>query len=240
VEAAALLLLGALLGWAVPHFLPRLWRRADIEKPIDIHVERDPRIFEAGNPDWIPYCFLFPGTVRDLPRPPQDGIAQDWWAWAHDHQGIDAWSTKLSITLTCRQNVTVAVDALTVRLVGEPSDPEGTFVVRSTGGADIVARGIEVDLDGMGQPVVTYRDSGGEYLNSLGFSLKPGDVERLQIEARAQWRLCRWQAELHLLVDGRRQTVEISDDGRPFETAGTDDKEWYVWNDGWEGPINGT
>ena len=148
MEQAGLLLLGALLGWARPHFLPRLWRRTDIEKPIDIHVERDPSLFEAGYPDWIPYYFLFPGNVQDLPHPPTMGLLT---ISGHGLMIITPstrGSAKLSITLTCRQNVTVAVDALTVRLVGEPSDPEGTLVVRPTCGADIVERGIEVDWMG--------------------------------------------------------------------------------------------
>jgi hypothetical protein len=227
-------MLGALLGWAVPHFLPRLWRRAALEQVLDLHVEQDPRIFEAGHPDWIPYSFLFPRAISEVPAPPTGGIAQDWWAWAHTHGAVDAYSTKLAITLVCRQDVTVAVDALTVRLVNELETLRGTLIVRPTGGADIVERGIEVDLDGMGQPVVMYRDSGGGYLKSLGFSLKKGEVERIQIEARAAAMLCKWTAELHLLVDGRRRTVEVTDAGKPFQTAGTDGLEPYIWDGGWK------
>jgi hypothetical protein len=198
-----------------------------------VHVERDPRIFEAGQPDWIPYFFLFPGPIEKIPPPPSESLAQDWWAWAHEQGAIDAYSTKLSVTLTCHQDVTVAIDALTVRLTEQPDTPHGTLVARPTGGADIVVRGIEVDLDGMGQPVVRLRDSGGGPLPSIGFSVKPGEVERLQIEARAAALRCKWTAELHLLVDGRRQTIEVTDGGKSFETAGTASLEPYIWEGGW-------
>jgi hypothetical protein len=86
----------------------------------------------------------------------------------------------------------------------------------------------------MGQPVVMYRDAGGGYLKSLGFSLKKGEVERIQIEARAAAMVCSWSAELHLLVDGHRRTIEITDAGKPFQTAGIDDLEPYIWDGGWK------
>jgi hypothetical protein len=129
--------------------------------------------------------------------------------------------------------VVVAVDALSVRIISQGPVPGGTFIVRPTGGADLTPRGIEVDLDGMGNAAITYlRGEGGGTLPSLSFTVEPGEVERLQIEARAGHTLCTWTAELHLLADGQRKTVEIDNNGQPFETAGRDGRPMYAWMDG--------
>jgi hypothetical protein len=226
-----LVVVGTVIGWAGQQFIPRLWRRAG-GSSLDIHVETDPRIFEAGLPDWIGYGLFFPAPPSEVPAPPERGTAQEWWAWGHSLGAHDAWSTKVSVTLTCKQDVIVAVDALSVQMIDQHPVPAGTIVVRPTGGADIVPRGVEIDLDGMGNSAITYyRSEGGENLPSLSISVKPDEIERLQIEGRAAHSVCKWRAQLHLLVDGRRETVEISNGGQPFITVGQGDRPIYTWND---------
>jgi hypothetical protein len=183
-----------------------------------VNAETDPAIFEAGEPPWIGYGFVFPQAEVNL-GPPPSGNCQEWWTWARERQGVDADITKVRLTVIGDSDVTVVVQALRVAVVKRTEPLEGRFVVCTVGGADLVVRHLDVDLDSFAEAVVSYVEAGGDPSGRFSFQLKRGEAEAFNIEARAGHHYCEWVAELYLLVDGKRMTVAISDEGRPFRTT---------------------
>jgi hypothetical protein len=92
LKDAGLIAFGAVLGWAVNQFMPVLTRKAQGRTGVLVHIEADPAIFEAGEPPWIGYGFIFPQGTAEL-EPPPPGNCPEWWAWARGKQGVDAYRT---------------------------------------------------------------------------------------------------------------------------------------------------
>jgi hypothetical protein len=127
----------------------------------------------------------------------------------------DGWYTELEITLVGASSATVVLDDLRVKTVSR-REPTGIALNCLVGGADITPRSLVVDLD-FEPGVVTYEDDGGEPAGAFSFSLVKGEVERFHVRASTSARV-EWTAELLLLVDGRRQTIALTDNGQPFRT----------------------
>jgi hypothetical protein len=144
---------------------------------------------------------------------------------------VDAGITKLRLTLIGDESTTVVIDALRVAVTNKRDALDGAYIVCTVGGADITTRHIAVDLDLFGEPTTRYVRDGGESTGRFGFQLARGEVEIFNIEARAESSYCEWVAELFLLVDGKRQTISISDEGRPFRTTAPSGLEMLHWTD---------
>lgn len=127
--------------------------------------------------------------------------------------------TVLNVTLQGAADSTVLVDGLSVLVVSQ-DEPIGNAFVCPVGGASGSARSINVDLERDG--VVTHTADGGEPANKFSFTLTRGEIETFHITARAERARCEWTAELNLIVDGKRRTVYIDDDGQPFRTCGAE------------------
>jgi hypothetical protein len=109
----------------------------------------------------------------------------------------------------------------------------GLIALCPVGGADLLPRRIEVDLDMFdGDIAMTRHLDYDEEVPLPSISLAPGEVERLHIWARAASGFHQWRLELPVLVDGRRQLVPVDDKGDAFMTVGTDSFPKIVWTDG--------
>ena len=126
---------------------------------------------------------------------------------------------KVRLTVIGDSDVTVGVQGLRVAVAKRTEPLEGGFVVCTVGGADLVVRHLAVDLDSFAEAVVSYVEAGGNPSVRFSFQLKRGEAEAFNIVARAGHHYCEWVAELYLLVDGKRMTVAIADDGKPFRTT---------------------
>jgi hypothetical protein len=229
VSIVAGAIVGTVIGWMGKEFLPPLWRRIQGRPPVIIHVETNPAVFEAGLPPWIGYGFVFADEAQ--PGRPPIGPCQEWWAWAKERGGVDAGVTKLRLTLIGDELTTVVMDALRVVITKHTDPLNGTYVVCTVGGADITTRHIAVDLDLFGEPTTRYVKDGGESTGRFVFQLTRGEAEIFNIEARAESSYCEWVAELFLLVDGKRRTISIDDDGKPFRTTAPSGLKAHHWTD---------
>jgi len=102
------------------------------------------------------------------------------------------------------------------------------------GGADINRRRLNVELAAFG--------SCAEYFapedDSTNFSFKLGSGDTAKIYLRviaAKWsnerdRAYEWTADLHLLVNNKRKTITVGDNGKPFEFARSDAGPMKLWN----------
>ena len=167
--------LGAVLGWAATYFLPGFWAKVARRPPLRIHVEPDPKISMAAYRSWDGYSFHIPRRIDEIGEPPGP-VCREWWTWAHGMEGMDAGYTHVRLMVTGLSDMDVVVDALQVRVLDRYDAPAGTTIICATGGADLVPRHIDVDLDHE-PPLTEYRDSGGDPTSRFLFTLRKGETE---------------------------------------------------------------
>jgi hypothetical protein len=242
----ALILLGAVIGFAVHEGLGRGVRRLDRRRatndPLVVHVETDPSIVWAGMPPWIGAGFLVP-VEADISLPPAH--CPEWWTWARARSGVDESVTQVRITMTARRDIVVVVDGLRVKVSARRAVPPWRRIICPVGGADITPRRAEVRLSDFDPPMVLWVDEAGDAISAPAFTLSGSDAEMIHLWAHVgdhEW--VEWTAELLVLVDGRRRVIDVSDNGRPFVTSGSDgiaaDHVWDSSSDRWEPPLTAT
>jgi hypothetical protein len=235
-------LIGAVIGFVINELLGRgvggLDRRRARRDPLMVHIETDPSIIWAGMPPWIGARFLVPHDA-DVSSPPIQ--CPEWRMWAHGRGGVDATLTQLRVTLTARQDLLVVVDGLRVHVRRRNPVPPWRAITCGVGGADIEPRRAEIRLSDFDRPTFTWLDQGGENDQAPTFSLSESEAEMIHIWAYAGDEWVEWAAELLVIVDGHRRTVEISDGGRPFVTTGSagaaSEHLWISGGDRWDPPI---
>jgi hypothetical protein len=218
---------GAAICWIVGRLVPGV-RAGDAVAPrLFVHAETDPTLIHAGAPDWIGASFVMPGD--DLASaPPPSGGGPLWRAWLRPLGAYDGGATKVRVSMHATSDTTVLIDELLVQVI-ERADPTGHVLQCLVGGACILTRSLQVDLDP--EPcVVDHRDEFGDGAEPFAFTLSPGKVEVFHITATTT-RRCQWTAELRMLVNGERRTEHLDDDGRPFRTSGIDGLPTSIWSD---------
>lgn len=229
MEVAISAFVGALIAWAVAYFAPGAWSRLIRRPSVYVHVEKDPAIFYAGGPNWDASLFVLldladPSDVGEPPR----GPCRDWRSWLWPIGAYDAERTDLHVTIQGAADSTVLIDGLRVTSISR-RPVSGFCLLCPVGGADATPRSVNVDLD-WDPGVVTYSDAGGEPTGRFAFTLTKGEVETFHIVATAGQAACSWVAELFLVVNGRREVVQIDDDGDPFRTSGVGSIPTFVWS----------
>ena len=107
--------------------------------------------------------------------------------------------------------------------------PIGIEIRCPVGGASASPRAVWVDLD-WDPGVVSFTESGGDNSGPFLFTLAKGEVETFLVIAQATVAAVSWVAELLLVVDGRRVTQRLDDNGAPFRTSGSQDLPAYYWD----------
>lgn len=226
-------LVGALLGLLVTALLhplaerlERLSRRLWGWKPLLLHIEQDRRLIWAGSPPWVPAAVWLPELPQDAPPENPD----DWGAWARSRRGCDADVGMLQVTLQAKSAVSVVVDRPAVRHRRDDLD-YGVILICPVGGADLLPRRLELDLDTFGGDTALSRFLDyDEEAPMPALQLASGEVERFAIWARTESGMHQWQLELPLLVDGRRERFVVNDGGNAFRLAGAGDLPTYRWD----------
>jgi len=225
------------VAWLVNHFAPGVFASIVKRPPIRVHIEVDPANMYAGAPNWVGSGWVLPTDVDvDALGDPPTGICRDWRTWLWPKGAFDADFTEIRVTLQGAADSTVLVDGLRVMSV-DRSEPIGNHYLCPVGGADITPRSVVVDLD-WDPGVVTYTDDSGEGGEHFSFTLAKGEVEIFHVRAQSTEYRCEWTAELLLIVDGKRQTIYLDDDGQPFRTCASRDlPTWTWWGDRWDGSV---
>ncbi|MCA1702130.1 MAG: hypothetical protein LC808_02215 [Actinobacteria bacterium] len=219
--------------WVVNHFLPGVFGALIKRLPVRVHVEVDPANMYAGAPNWVGSSWVLPSALDpEMLGDPPTSVCRDWRPWMWPKGAFDGDYTEIRVTLQGLGESTVLVDGLLVTPI-ERVQPVGNCFACPVGGADITPRSVVVDLDS-DPGVVTYADRDGG-TDRFTFTLSRGEVEVFHIRARANSFRCRWTATLLLIVDGRRQTIHVDDDGEPFRTSATKGLPRWAWyGDRWQ------
>lgn len=226
---------GALLILLVTPFGHRLRAVASRRLPgsgIAVHVETDPTatglplVLFAGR-------FYFPGRAPTPDIPPED--VESRWRWAHAKGGLDVDTTGALVTLQALEECTVAIDPPRFRYE-RINLPDGAVVDWGGGGmgVPVIPRVFSISLDGHDRSVV-YSDPFSKDARAPSFTMAKGDTERLLLRVFVDKGAFRWHAEVPLICNGRRETLTITDGGRPFTTVGRRGRPVLSleWGSGW-------
>lgn len=203
--------------------------------PILVHVEQDPGIIYGNMPAWIGFPYFVPRQADDIPPPPSGqgiGPLTAWWQWSKQLDGYASGFVDLQVTLTAWDDLTVLVDRFRVTANSVDSPEIGTTVFRPVGGADITLRQLDVKLNTFVSRVTPRAAGSGVEVSPFAFELKAGETERflLHVEAGDDAECYEWSGFLDLLVNSKRKTVEIDDDGGKFRIRKM--ASFYNWRDG--------
>jgi hypothetical protein len=217
-------------GPSVERFLGRRPVRARVELdavPPRIGTQSDPAVFEAGFPNWEAYGYVFPLNIDEVGIPPTS-ICREWREWARPKGGVDARWTKVQVVVEARTEGQVLIDRVEIELLRKREPISGTYAFCPVGGASASPREIFVRLDD-DPPSIRFVERGDEPVTEFLFTLGHGEVETFRVYAVAERRYCEWIARLSYVANGRRDFIEISDEGDPFRTTGVTNAQAYAW-----------
>ncbi|MEV0777849.1 helix-turn-helix domain-containing protein [Streptomyces sp. NPDC050433] len=168
-----------------------------------------------------PYAFESPCTQRylidrpstEVPPPPNEPDAPGWVAALG---AVSSGSQFIELALQGTGSDTVVLNDLNVRVVG--SDAPLAWNDFGTGvgcGGGVTTRAFSVDLDA-GRPSV--EPQGGQ--RDFPYKVSESDPEVFYITANASARYVSWYLELEWSSGGRKGTLRIDDQGKPFRTSG--------------------
>ncbi len=216
---AALPVVAGVVGYLWGRHRLALKRKVLGRDPIQVHIEQDPEVIYANDPNWVTFPYFFPNrSPEDLPPPPE-GKCTAWWKWAREFGGEPAGLMELQVTITAWADLRVIVDALRVEVVSTPTPPAGTTVVCPVGGADLVHEQLAVTLSESSSSVIPRKAGSYEATKNFAFTLGPGESYRFSLSVTPSdepTQCYEWVALLDLLVNNERRTVRVDDDGRPF------------------------
>jgi hypothetical protein len=235
--AAATTAIGLILtrNWAaIERFLfRRKVLRATIEPAPQMPAltfERDPGVFEAELPNWEAYGYVIPSDIHSIGPPPTD-LCREWLEWARARQGVDAYQSKIQVVVEGRNEGQVVIDRFELEIGAKREPLGGTHVACVVGGASASPREIFIDLD-RDPPRMQFRYEGDEPTEHFLFTLSDGETETFRIRAITERHYCEWIARLGFVANGRREFIEVSDEGDSFRTTGTGNATSYAWMDG--------
>lgn len=227
---------GAVIGWAANHFLPGVWRSITRTPPIQVFVEVDPAIIWAGSPPWLGASYVVP-NLRGLGKPPSS-FCPEWHGWLRDRGAVPGAEMEIEVTLSASTEVTVVIDGVRAKVVRKRERPSWIHLLCAVGGADLIPRHVSIDLDGFDPPATVFRDHDLNPTEWPRLSLSKGEVEKLSLRATANTHDIEWKAEILAIVDGKRRTFTIDENGNPFRTCATEGLPRHMWTGvEWEPPL---
>ncbi|WP_185923544.1 transcriptional regulator [Streptomyces sp. WAC05374] len=166
-----------------------------------------------------------------VPPPP---APQDAAPWAATQGAVHGGETLVRLSVQGRSDTAVVLEALRVRVVGRTAPAEGNAYAMDQGcGGAVTPRYFAVDLD-KDRPIaraVAGNDSGTPIpAVRMPYRVSAKDPEVLLVTAGTSACDCRWYLELDWSSQGRRGTVRIDDDGRPFRTSAIEGLPRYTYD----------
>lgn len=202
--------LTAAVSWLVTESLSSVERRRDNGTPLAISVESNPGRISAFNDQRNYVVVPSEGAAAMAPSGCADLVD-----WARLNNGIDGDSTKLQLVVQHRLAVPVLISAMKVKILERLPPVTGT-AYECTPAAEAQFRAISVDLD-TDPPRVRYDSTGGH--KPFGFTVSDGEIETFNVIATTEQCYCKWVIELDVVVEGKKQTLQVMDKGRPFQTV---------------------
>ncbi|MFD8201465.1 helix-turn-helix domain-containing protein [Streptomyces sp. NPDC059701] len=193
-----------------------------------------PLTWSVNSQAWKLGCghdYVIAKPPNQVPPPP---APQDAAPWAATQSAVHGGETLVQLSVQGRSDTAVVLEALRVRVVGRTAPAEGNAYAMDQGcGGSITPRYFAVDLD-KDRPIaraVAGNDSGTPIpAVRMPYRVSAKDPEVLLVTAGTSSCDCRWYLELDWSSQGRKGTVRIDDDGRPFRTSAIEVLPRYVYD----------
>ncbi|WP_328707634.1 helix-turn-helix domain-containing protein [Streptomyces mesophilus] len=199
------------------------------EQPVGL-----PLTWSVNSQAWKLGCghdYVIAKPPSQVPPPP---APQDAAPWAAAQSAVHGGETLVQLSVQGRSDTAVVLEALRVRVVGRTEPAEGNAYAMDQGcGGALTPRYFAVDLD-KDRPLaraVAGSDSGTPIpAVRMPYRVSAKDPEVLLVTAGTTSCDCRWYLELDWSSQGRKGTVRIDDDGRPFRTSAIDGLPRYMYD----------
>ncbi|MFD0415775.1 helix-turn-helix domain-containing protein [Streptomyces sp. NPDC127108] len=193
-----------------------------------------PLTWTVNSQAWMLGCdhdYVVTKPPSQVPPPP---VPQDAAPWAATQGAVHGGETLVQLSVQGRSDTAVVLEALRVRVVGRTTPVEGNVYAMDQGcGGAVTPRSFAVDLD-KDRPIaraVPGSDSGTPIpAVRMPYRVSAKDPEVLLVTATTSSCDCRWYLELDWSSQGRKGTVRIDDDGRPFRTSAIEGLPRYMYN----------
>jgi hypothetical protein len=209
VATAAVLAAGVTVAATWRHGPPE--HHGPAVKVDSVSVQRTPA--QAG-------IYVFPGSLRLAPaelaslnRLRNGDAAYD--AWFTSRGGVDPFLSKVQLIVRGNADQPARITDIAVdKTCRAPLD--GTLFDSPTAGNDSSIL-INFDLDAARS--VAEAPGGGDFFARHTISLRPGEVQAIEITSVTGHHFCRYTLRLTVLVGDRRTVQTVSDHGRPFQVT---------------------
>lgn len=225
--AVVLATIGVVLTIVLPPLIERL------NDPVRVVVETNlDKIDVEGSPAEGSYVIQKPiEEVGDPPNGADDCLGR--YAWAHALGGVDADRTGVRVVVEGRWSSPVIINGFHPRVVRPGAPLIGSHVTCPPKGGEVAdVRFLAVELRKAGA-TYRYHPPKNDTHKSFAFTVSKGQTELFHINAQAIDCDCEWVADLELIVDGKKETVTITDDDdKPFRTTAFVNAKRYHWVNG--------
>jgi hypothetical protein len=221
VRSAAGALAVAVLGWAVPYFVPGLIDRVRPTPEPVTGPAITTQAVEVGSAGYIA-----PRTYHDPAAIPRFDPLQ-FPAWQAQVGGaVAACTNHVSLNLRVTGDVTVTFDRINVVVRTRRPPTQGSYLV--VAGGEMYDYKAFLDLDA--QPVaLSYAGADNVRHDHLDVSLNQGDTLHLDLFASTSRYDVSWSAAAVVIVDGRPQLIDL---GAHEVTSADGVRNGFVYNDG--------
>jgi hypothetical protein len=198
------------------------WFRSTAEEafagpPLSVRVV-PPGEFTSGH-TFAPY-YVVPSDRFSSPAALAPADAQslaDDPSWALDHGGMAASPEIVRLELRARTDEPVIVNPVRIDVVRTAAPVSGWFVASPACGVEPV-RVASVDLDAS-PPAATYINERGRETGTLAVSVDRQDPELLELQVHSTRGEVDWTAEIPYSGADGTGSVEVDDDGEPFQVT---------------------
>jgi hypothetical protein len=175
---------------------------------VSINVE----LVEPSAAPWI-----LPSNSAPSVSPPETCGDKAGFQWMHNHGGIQRSSNVVDVAMVSNVEATVVVKAFRLTYLKRDAPVRGTEVRLCEGAGPLGEELFRLSLDGK-SPLISHEAARIPEELSY-FELAAHRAKIFRIYAFTSKYFCRWSAEMEILQGGTKRTVEINNQGKPFEVT---------------------
>lgn len=220
----------AVIGWAVAFYAPGVASHKTEGPPIVTDVQDDPFAVSTFNSLSV-RMFLPSSAVSPRTRNPPINYCNGFHDWGRRLGSADVNTTHVRLIAQGATDSAVIITGLSARVLDRKAVNGLNVECPSQGEAQI--RVLTINLDSH-NPSASYLMENRR--SPFGFTVKKGETEVFDVTAStSSSEITDWDLLLHLTVDGKEQSIEVQDGGKPFRTVAEHKGKWYDWSGSWMG-----
>ncbi|MFF3391417.1 helix-turn-helix domain-containing protein [Streptomyces sp. NPDC002669] len=195
--------------------------------------------------NWEDPCdqfYVLDQAPDDVPPPPP--TSQERRSWARALGGVDGGRMKLEITVQGKSDQAVVLSRMHVRTLSRKAPlPWSAYSMGEGCGSGVTPQTFDIDLDDNRPtltPVAGQKNDEPVPPKDFPFRVSSTDVEVFDLDAHVEGHDVSWYLELEWSSGGRKGTLRIDDNGKPFRTSSIKTRPMYIyWYESaqWKPPV---